>query len=233
MIDLLFFKKPSITNENNSSFTDKVKELFVFILCMYGVLFIAGIFLKLIDFFIYHESNFSFYDAILKEQKINLKRYPIYYIIIIAPFIEELIFRLPLSLKRKHIPFISIIFFYLLVGKVYDLNINSFNTWIKIVISFLSGLTIYFFTKESLLKVISGKFYIFYFYALSICFGLMHIFNFYKVVPNNLLFIVPLYVIPQIIVGCFAGYIRLKNGFVWGLAIHCIYNTFSVFLSHS
>jgi hypothetical protein len=58
----------------------------------------------------------------------------------------------------------------------------------------------------------------------------MHLMNFYKVVPNNLLILAPLFVIPQIIAGCFIGYLRLKNGFLWGLAMHCIYNAISVFL---
>jgi membrane protease YdiL (CAAX protease family) len=233
-MNLAFFKSPHFQLESDNSFIQKIKELFKTILWMYGIIFICTLFLKIIDFFVYKSTNFSFYDIIFSQQNKNFGKYPIYYLLILAPFIEELLFRLPLSLKKIHLFFslfsysLYILFFTLLSGKLLNTNI-----YFKIFFFLFISLLIYFLINQSKFDFIKKKYYPIYFYLLCIIFGLIHLFNFYKVVPNNLLFIAPLFILPQIILGCFAGYLRLKNGFLWGFVLHIIFNIPGALLLYS
>lgn len=60
------------------------------------------------------------------------------------------------------------------------------------------------------------------FYIIAILFGFMHITN-YKLTANILLFS-PILVLPQILVGLYFGFIRVRFGFLWGVALHAAYN---------
>ena len=220
-----FFKNPYVYSENNNSFIQKIKELFNSLLWMYGLIFICTLFLKVIDFFVYKSTKFSFYDSVIIQQNKNFGNYPIYYIIILAPIVEEIIFRLPLTLKKKHLIFslISCAFYLffnkLLSGKGFS-EINNF----VVIFLLILALLIYFLLKEKEFDFVRKSFYPLFFYSICTIFGLMHLFNFCKVVPVNLILIAPLFVIPQLILGYFSGYLRLKNGFFWGLLLHIIFN---------
>jgi membrane protease YdiL (CAAX protease family) len=61
-------------------------------------------------------------------------------------------------------------------------------------------------------------------------FGLMHIFN-YVPLQWQLIWIYPLYVLPQLGMGIALTYVRFKNGFIWGIALHCLINSVSMGLS--
>lgn len=60
------------------------------------------------------------------------------------------------------------------------------------------------------------------FYALTLIFGFYHITNF----ETNLtiLLLSPLLVAPQISVGALLGFVRVKFGLLWAMALHAIYN---------
>lgn len=61
------------------------------------------------------------------------------------------------------------------------------------------------------------------FYISAILFGVIHISNF-EFNPQVLL-LAPLLVAPQIVIGVFLGYIRVKLGLLWSILLHAAYNT--------
>ena len=56
---------------------------------------------------------------------------------------------------------------------------------------------------------------------------MLHIINFNSLIPENLIVFAPIFVLPQIILGFFVSYLRINNGFYWGLLFHCLYNSLS------
>jgi membrane protease YdiL (CAAX protease family) len=60
------------------------------------------------------------------------------------------------------------------------------------------------------------------FYAFAIIFGLIHLSNFK--VTQNVLLLAPFLVAPQILLGGFFGFIRVRFGLNWSIALHACYN---------
>ena len=67
------------------------------------------------------------------------------------------------------------------------------------------------------------------FYVFAILFGLVHITNF-KITPSVLL-LAPILVMPQIFVGGFLGFIRVRFGLLWSIALHGSYNGILMLIS--
>ena len=72
-----------------------------------------------------------------------------------------------------------------------------------------------FFFKKS-------KYFKYFFYISILIFGFYHITNF-EITTTTLLFS-PLLVSPQLSVGTFLGFIRVRFGLVWAIALHAAYN---------
>ena len=68
----------------------------------------------------------------------------------------------------------------------------------------------------------NSKFFKIAFYLFTVLFGFMHISNF-EMTKQVLLFS-PLLVAPQISVGFLLGYIRVRFGLIWSMALHACYN---------
>ena len=67
------------------------------------------------------------------------------------------------------------------------------------------------------------------FYNLSIIFGFVHLSN-YEITPKILL-ISPILVLPQIILGAYLGFIRIRFGLQWSILLHACYNGFLMLIS--
>ncbi|WP_438972541.1 CPBP family intramembrane glutamic endopeptidase [Polaribacter sp.] len=67
------------------------------------------------------------------------------------------------------------------------------------------------------------------FYVFAILFGLVHITNF-KITPSVLL-LAPILVLPQICIGGFLGFIRVRFGLLWSIALHGSYNGILMLIS--
>ena len=105
-----FIKEPKKTISINNSYNKKTKELFITLLLMFVSVVIVSIFIKGINLFV---TNFSFLDTIRQQQNSNSKQIPLLVAIFIGPFLEELIFRLPLKLAIQNIRIaLSILAFY-------------------------------------------------------------------------------------------------------------------------
>jgi hypothetical protein len=220
-----FFLDPRFNLENNNSFIVKIKELFVVYLKMMVILMLVSFLINFFNLIIYEITKFSFFNAIKELQRANFKRLPIFFVLFLGPFLEEVIFRLPLKLKKINVILsLSVMSFYFIGDRMVDLNMYSFYSWIKIVPVVFVVIFTYFFIKKSLLELINEKYYKIFFGLITIFFGLIHIVNFYKIVPSNLVCFVPIFVLPQMALSFFLAYIRLKNGFMWGVFLHCLYN---------
>ncbi|MCG1037189.1 CPBP family intramembrane glutamic endopeptidase [Polaribacter sargassicola] len=60
------------------------------------------------------------------------------------------------------------------------------------------------------------------FYFFSIIFGFIHITNYQ--ITTNVLLLSPILILPQLLVGFYFGYIRIKFGLIWSIYLHGAYN---------
>ncbi|AUC83948.1 CPBP family intramembrane metalloprotease [Polaribacter sp. ALD11] len=67
------------------------------------------------------------------------------------------------------------------------------------------------------------------FYAFALLFGFIHITNFD--ITTNTLLLSPLLVLPQILLGGYFGYIRVRFGLQWSILLHGCYNGTLILLS--
>ncbi|AYN05873.1 hypothetical protein EAG11_18185 [Flavobacterium sp. 140616W15] len=98
------------------------------------LIFLIAFLINFIDLIIFQKSKFSFFKEIKKLQEINFNKLPVFFILFSEPFMEEIIFRLPLKLKKRNIVLsLSFLSIYFIGDKIVNINIYSFCTWIKIV----------------------------------------------------------------------------------------------------
>lgn len=67
------------------------------------------------------------------------------------------------------------------------------------------------------------------FYILTLLFGFVHLSNFE--ITANVLLLSPLLVLPQILLGGYLGFIRIKLGLLWSILLHASYNGIFLCLS--
>jgi hypothetical protein len=67
------------------------------------------------------------------------------------------------------------------------------------------------------------------FYLFTLVFGFIHITNFEM--TSNVLLLAPILVLPQILVGAYFGYIRVRFGLLWSMLLHGSYNATFIILS--
>ena len=140
---------------------------------------------------------------------------------IIAPFLEEVIFRLSLVFKPLNIS--------LSVSTLVSLIINRLSYHlISIVSFFLVFILIYKLATTYKQRMISfwSKNFKFIFYSLSLLFGLVHMSN-YKCTGITQYLLTLILVFPQLGMGFVLSFTRVyyKKGFIIGIIIHCIMNT--------
>ena len=69
------------------------------------------------------------------------------------------------------------------------------------------------------------------FYIFAVLFGLIHITNFN--ITTNVLLLTPILVAPQTILGGILGFIRVKFGLIWSMALHGCYNGILMLIAFS
>jgi len=121
----------------------------------------------------------------------------IFVLVILIPFLEELIFRLYLRYKYNYLAHFFI-FMTSIAGvkfhKKTEARVNHF--WVKRY------------------KIV--------FYFSAVLFGLVHLSNYeYSIL---VILFSPLIVAPQFVVGLFCGYLRVRHGLVWGYFMHAMHN---------
>ena len=215
-------------------------EKFTRILKMYGWILLCMLLSTLIttlaNFFVVHVLNHKSPIAIEKrtiQQVFKVLGTPVAFLFVclIGPLFEELIFRLPLAFKKRQVMvsllvgifYMSAIFFR---GKgEYIQTILQLEIIAMIIIAILCQLFIH--TTNIDISHHGKKTFI----ILSILlFGLLHISNF-RPLDTGILWLYPVFVLPQLLMGWAITCIRFKNGFWWGLSLHCLINTVSTLLT--
>lgn len=153
--------------------------------------------------------------------------------VVTQPFLEELMFRLPLKYHKGLLwlmcTMIGMIIFLLLDGIYPDLEdgtVQTIRIAIPTVFITISTLLIYtLYRNEDDIERIKGfvkKYYPHLFYSVAVYFAYVHFFNF-ETTGNQWIY-TPIMVFPQFLLALFVGYSRLKYGFISAVAIHMINN---------
>lgn len=160
-----YLKHPVLEEDKNTNFLYRIKKFgFLLIICLLTGIAISPIFSIIETFGLVNMENHAIEDMIKEFSKLQI----FLFAVVMAPILEELIFRAPLKLFRK---------------------VENF----KIV-----------------------------FYTFAIIFGLIHIANFNTTL--NVVLLSPILVAPQIILGGYLGFIRVRFGLIWSIALHACYN---------
>jgi len=156
------------------------------------------------------------------------------YICIIGPILEETVFRLPLSFKRVHIAIAIAVGILMLSSPLPFVKNLSHSIGLGYALSIRIAISVLiYFIVVMLIPAgfeINSRYKKPIIIASIVLFGLMHIFN-YVPLQWQLIWIYPLYVLPQLGMGVALTYVRFKNGFIWGIVLHCLINSVSMGLS--
>lgn len=197
-IAIQYIRKPyesSLAEVEESNILQKFTRLFYILLldllCMLPLVGVMG--------FIEQMEIVNLDDHALKAM---LEQYPVWAIaglvILIGPFLEELIFRLHLN-RRWNL-------------------IAGLSEWFTI-----ASKRVLREEAAALVKVKWDRFFALFFYVNAVAFALVHMTNFQAIdVP---IWVIPLIVLPQFVAGLYFGYIRVKNGgMFWSFALHALHN---------
>lgn len=104
-----------------------------------------------------------------------------------------------------------------------DLMVEQYSTgFIFLAAVVLAPLLEEFFFRGPMVFFQNKRYFKFIFYLLTLVFGFYHITNF-EVTPT-VLALSPILVAPQISVGLFLGFIRVRFGLLWAMLLHACYN---------
>lgn len=147
---------------------------------------------------------------------------------IVAPLLEECIFRLGLSFKRWQIALAAAsIPAYILWQHFNSLTIVSTSIYVVTITAIY--LLVYCLTSDIYFEKLKKSFYIPLIWLSAIAFGLLHLIAF----TNHSLLLLP-YMLCVILVPFFAGcaitYYRINLGFWWGLGLHIFNNIPALFI---
>lgn len=195
---IFFYKKPDINFIWNKK---DIYYLFIFFLIfsvLYSIFIIDPI-----------SSNFAIWPNSNEEAVKKIAW--ILIIIIWAPIIEEIIFRLPLSRNFQDIFFYLSTFLWLLIFRI-----NFLPLAVLLVIYWVFWNKFY------------EKYFKFLVWIIPIYFWLIHIIN-YEITLTNI-FLAPLILMPQIVIWWVIWYIRLINWIIPAIIFHGLYNSFIILL---
>lgn len=144
--------------------------------------------------------------------------------VLIAPILEELIFRAQLKRFSGMLLFISFI-----CGALLSAILKTY--WAFLVSPVIFGILfmVYRFTIAGSVTrkfVFWKRVYPWHFHLTAICFALLHLANFQKgldLLPFGLL-----YTLPQLAIGLVLGFTRIFYGLRYSIALHSLYNLFFV-----
>lgn len=155
----------------------------------------------------------------------------LFFLVILAPLLEEAWFRF--GLRRYHwkimaiwsllmVPIIFIFFFD-------SIKLSLFSAF---SISLFFGLFLYFFTKkQDVSDEIWHRYFPHIFWGSSLIFGLAHYSNFLGVgFSLALLYFLLIYTLSRALLGAIMAYIRMRLGFVYAVFIHALNNALPAFV---
>lgn len=226
---------PKFEIDTNTTFIQKVLFLFKSYLVLFICTLLSVFIIMIIDAFIvkilHQHSIWNEMRNSNSRVKLMFVRNSYLIIAIVIPLIEEIIFRLPLNLKKSSIAISLSILYLRFSGNflTHLLDITKTEDLIKIIIAVIIFLLLMLILKQDKLNRFKREHFKYIFYFIGVSFGLIHILNFHNI--NYLLFFFyPIFVLPQILMGLIIGNIRIKYGFIWGWVLHCLINSTSFLL---
>jgi hypothetical protein len=148
------------------------------------------------------------FDNIMLELLENQKWLVAVLAILVAPVLEEPIYRLHLDLKKSSI--------------IWSLGLSLLlinNIWYPLVLFWIY--LIYLLVKVDRGQTPNLKFVVYFSAAM---FSLIHMVNFREFDYWNYFYFVPLLVGAQFFVGLVLSYVRLNHGMLWAVIFHAVYN---------
>ncbi len=138
--------------------------------------------------------------------------------ILLAPLIEETLFRLIYVFNKRNLGIIILTSAGLIVFFLFRDNISKLIVFGSIAL--ISCFLLLFFRRSS---DFFNSHFRFFFYSIALVFTILHIFNFNGITgPMTFLFL--LFVLPQFVLGIILGYIRVTYGFIYAVLFHAIVN---------
>lgn len=211
---------------NNQSMS--LLSFFKVLLIFFGLVFLGSIPSQIIAKLI----NIFFSIDLIKIHKKNIQDVAfglklLLTIVFLGPIFEETMFRLWLSFKKLHVALsLTAIFWFFLSeinnGTIYGQKVNELFLKHLLITVLLGFLISYIIFLKPFREFLSAHFKFFYWFS-CIGFGLVHITNF-RPFYLKIFWAYPFLVIPQLIMGFFFGYFRLKKGFFVSLLLHCLLN---------
>jgi membrane protein len=179
----------------------------------------------LVDEFLIKKMGFpSVFKLMIESQKKIKGYYGFFLVVILAPVVEELIFRLILVPKRRNIAIFTFAFSFLIINKTYYLIEIDWLLLMSLAVSgLLSFLVFKLLKRKPEIETVIGKRQKITTIVSVVLFGLLHIAN----IENlhwELVLLYPVYALPQMISGYVCSVQRLKLGFIWGLLFHSMIN---------
>ena len=228
-------RNPNFNIETDKAFSQKVKYLLKSYLISFICTILSVAIITIIDTFIIKILHQSSIWSEIKNSNSKIKfmfgNYSYLIIAIIIPFIEEIIFRLPLNLKKSSIALSISVLYLRFSGNflTHIFNLSKTEDLIKVITAVIIFIVLLSSLNQDKLNNLKKYHYKFIFYFIAIAFGLIHIINFHQI-NYYLIIFYPFFVLPQFFMGFLIGNIRIKYGFIWGWALHILINSTSFLL---
>ncbi len=226
MKDLLkFYSLSEIDYRHKYPLIEKIKYFAKGILLYFVLQICALLLMLLVDEFLIKKMGFpSVFKLMIESQKKIKGYYGFFLVVILAPVVEELIFRLILVPKRRNIAIFTFAFSFLIINKTYYLIEIDWLLLMSLAVSgLLSFLVFKLLKRKPEIETVIGKRQKITTIVSVVLFGLLHIAN----IENlhwELVLLYPVYALTQMISGYVCSVQRLKLGFIWGLLFHSMIN---------
>jgi hypothetical protein len=164
--------------------------------------------------------------------------------VIIAPILEEFMFRFHLRYKPLIFLFLIICltgFNYLVVGDTLEIDAHAamHDPWIVLdsvtrylpYVGIMGLLYLLYLGIAQLRKLVDRMIvseFAFVFYLTAVIFALVHIFNFE--LGTTPWYFIPLLVMPQFVLALFLGYVRVRNNILYSIYVHMLNNSIPMLL---
>ncbi|SDT25478.1 CAAX protease self-immunity [Mucilaginibacter mallensis] len=229
--EILDFKNyPNLIVFQNKKIREKLVLLFMTYFFIFLLIVLSGLIILGTDFIVSNVLHFkNIHNQDTTQLKVEFTKFGLVkgalVMGLLGPLIEETIFRLPLSLNKYHIAIALSLAMLFFSGKIYTLQYIDWAFATRLLIAIALFLIIVKWMPANLSQV-DNKYKTFINISSIALFGLVHITN-YSPIQWPIFFLYPIYVLPQICLGWGLTYIRFRNGFFWGLLLHCFLNIIS------
>ncbi|MHA8067079.1 hypothetical protein V7S76_10405 [Aquirufa sp. ROCK2-A2] len=221
----MFFLKPGVSKDDGVFTWKHLKMIFTILFFYYLIQGTFFLLLKLIDGNLFDRTFDLLKSTFTGENYVH----PMY-LVIIAPILEEIQFRLPMDLKKSSICMgLAIFLGNLLMWSLHiPLFYDEFQVLALLEFVFVYSVLFYVFSWIHITflynwRISVSNYVIFYFF--SILFALMHLIN-YLPLELNLSFEYIIIVFSHFISACLFGYLRCQYGFWSGVIMHGFVNYF-------